>query len=124
MTRCSQEREERPEFFAGFIDRWETRPKASVIRRAVEIAEHFGAVIDHGPIEPSIDIKASALSNPMRTMSAFEYLRRSELIEVRQTPIGHQVSLTLPSCNKAGQLNYEKRGFQVSRMPPTWHLSL
>ncbi|RSL61030.1 hypothetical protein CEP54_006442 [Fusarium duplospermum] len=84
MARCSAEREERPEFFAGFMDRWETRPKASVIRRAVKIAEHFGAVIDHGPIEPSMDIKASSLSNPMRTMSAFEYLRRSELIELQE----------------------------------------
>jgi hypothetical protein len=36
-----------------------------------------------------MDVKASALSNPMRTMSAFEYLRRSEMIEVRQPPIGY-----------------------------------
>lgn len=83
MARCSVQRDKRPDFFVGFLDRWETRPKASVIRRAAKIAEHFGAVFEHGPIDSAMGFKSSPYESGGKTLSAFEFLRRSEMIEVR-----------------------------------------
>ncbi|KAF4946020.1 hypothetical protein FGADI_11524 [Fusarium gaditjirri] len=84
MARCSAQRDKRPDFFVGFLDRWETRPKASVIRRAAKIAEHFGAVMEHGPIDPVMGVKASSYESAKKTMSAFEYLRRSDMVELQK----------------------------------------
>lgn len=81
MGRCHMEREERPDFFIGFLDRWETPPHPAVVRRAVRLAEHFGAVIEHGPIDAKMNLKAPILS-ATQTLSGFEYLRRSETIQV------------------------------------------
>ncbi|CAI6086454.1 unnamed protein product [Clonostachys chloroleuca] len=83
MSRCSTQRETRPDFFVGFMDLWEKRPHPSIIRRSVKLAEHFGAVMEHGPIDPSINhggrIRAAAT-----TLSGFEYLRRGPLIDLQK----------------------------------------
>ncbi|KAF5664992.1 glycosyl transferase [Fusarium heterosporum] len=83
MARCREQRDKRPEFFIGFLDRWETRPKPSVVRRAAKVAQHFDAVMEHGPIDSNMGGKASILQSANKSISAFEYLRRSEMIEVR-----------------------------------------
>lgn len=90
MARCSVQRDKRPEFFVGFLDLWESRPKPSVVRRAAKIAQHFDAVMEHGPIDGA---NASSLVSSSKTMSAFEYLRRSEMIEVSDNTNPRYISL-------------------------------
>jgi len=80
MARCSVQRDKRPDFFVGFLDRWATRPKPSVVRRAAKVAQHFDAVMEHGS---SIDAKAYPLESAAKALSGFEYLRRAEMVEVR-----------------------------------------
>lgn len=92
MARCTLQRDKRPDFFVGFLDRWETQPMPSVVRRAAKIAQHFDAVIEHGPIDPTATGKASSLVSASKTMSAFEYLRRAEMAEV----ISRSFQLTEP----------------------------
>jgi len=85
LSRAAREREERPEFFLGFLDRWDSRPHASIIRRAGKLAQHFGAVLEHGPLDPS---SLGGQKCPLATtsVSGFEYLRRSETTEVSNLP--------------------------------------
>ncbi|KAM0325924.1 hypothetical protein ACHAQA_007229 [Verticillium albo-atrum] len=82
MARCNGEREERPEFFVAFLDQWDVRPHPSVVKRAVKIAEHFGAVIEHGPSESAFGASPVAAS-ASRTIGGFEYLRRAEIIQLQ-----------------------------------------
>jgi hypothetical protein len=82
MERCRVQRDKRPSFFVGFSDVWEIRPKASVVRRAAKIAEHFGAVMEHGPAHPAMDVQDGGFQSPSKTISAFEYLRLPEMVEV------------------------------------------
>lgn len=82
MARCMKIREDTPDFFIGFLELWEQRPHPSVIRRAVKLAEHFGAIIEHGPSNPALEI-ANPVKEATSTLSGFEYLRRSESTEVR-----------------------------------------
>ncbi|SPJ88071.1 uncharacterized protein FTOL_12540 [Fusarium torulosum] len=84
MARCTLQRDKRPDFFVGFLDRWETQPMPSVVRRAAKIAQHFDAVIEHGPIDPTASGKASSLESASKTMSAFEYLRHAEMVELQK----------------------------------------
>ena len=79
MAHCSVQRDKRPDFFVGFLDRWVTRPKPSVVRRAAKVAQHFDAVMEHGS---AMNPKAYPLESATKTLSAFEYLRRAEMIEV------------------------------------------
>jgi hypothetical protein len=81
MVRCAEERIERPEFFVGFHDVWETRPRAAVVRRASKIAQHFGAVLEFEPSRLSGPVQMNTAKLPV-SMSGFEYLRRSETCEV------------------------------------------
>lgn len=81
MAWCAQEREVRPEFFIGFLELWEQRPHPSVVRRGVKLAEHFGAIIEHGPARPEV-VLPSAIKGASQTLSGFEYLRRAPIIEV------------------------------------------
>jgi hypothetical protein len=85
MAICGKERETRPEYFVGFLDLWDTRPHPSVIRRAVKLAEHFGAVVEHGPAN-SLVVVGGPTKSAAQTLSGFEYLRRTELTEVSQDP--------------------------------------
>ena len=119
MARCSKEREKRPEFFVGFSDRWETRPKPSVVCRAVMVAEHFGAVMEHGPVHLMSELRSNVMS-ARQTLSGFQLLRRSEIIEVwfplQQVKPG--LKLTEFSFNNRGSLKSAKSGFHLSRMLP------
>lgn len=81
MAHASEQRQERPEFFVGFLDLWVNRPHPAVIRRAVKLAEHFGAIIEHGPANPSVEL-ANTVKSAAQTLSGFEYLRRTAVIEV------------------------------------------
>ncbi|KAH6670982.1 glycosyl transferase [Plectosphaerella plurivora] len=83
MTRCTKEREERAEFFVGFLDQWNVRPHPSVVKRAVKLAEHFGAVFEHGPIDALRGLN-TVHANASRTIGAFEYLRRAEVVDMQQ----------------------------------------
>lgn len=82
MARCSKEREDRPEFLIGFLELWEQRPHPSVVRRGVKLAEHFGAIIEHGPACTAGEGLPSAVKDASQTLSGFEYLRRAPVIEV------------------------------------------
>ncbi|KAM0270259.1 hypothetical protein ACHAQH_009489 [Verticillium albo-atrum] len=82
MARCNGEREERPEFFVAFLDQWDVRPHPSVVKRAVKIAEHFGAVIEHGPSESAFGA-SPVVASASRTIGGFEYLRRAEIIQLQ-----------------------------------------
>lgn len=81
MAKCSKEREDRPDFFVGFLDLWDTRPHPSIVRRAVKLAEHFGAVIEHGPLDPHVNF-GGPIRSATQTLSGFEFLRRAALTEV------------------------------------------
>lgn len=116
MARCTLQRDKRPDFFVGFLDRWETQPMPSVVRRAAKIAQHFDAVIEHGPIAPTASGKASSLESASKTMSAFEYLRRAEMVEVRSRLSQlTELLLTFNSCRNVGHLENAR---YVSRMVP------
>ncbi|KAH8683480.1 hypothetical protein BGZ61DRAFT_590307 [Ilyonectria robusta] len=84
IGRAHKEREERPDFFIGFLDRWARRPHPATIRRAVKLAEHFGAVIEHGPVDPNYMLKVP-ITSATQTLSGFEYLRRAETIELQKS---------------------------------------
>ncbi|KJZ79799.1 hypothetical protein HIM_00513 [Hirsutella minnesotensis 3608] len=78
MARCIKERETRPEFFIGFLELWNQRPHPSIIRRAVKLAEHFGASIAHACTASAFDDQVHHIEAE-RTLSAFEYLKRPDL---------------------------------------------
>ncbi|KAJ0136340.1 Uncharacterized protein HZ326_20640 [Fusarium oxysporum f. sp. albedinis] len=84
VARVSTEREQRVDFFLGFLDKWDRKPRPSVVRRAAKLAEHFGAVIEHGPKDANVLLKATNMC-ATRTLSGFEYLRRSETIELQKS---------------------------------------
>lgn len=88
MARCSKEREGRPELFVGFLELWNDRPDPAVVRRSVKLAEHFGAVVEHGPVRTGGNGMATpdmAVKSASQTLSGFEYLRRSALIELQKS---------------------------------------
>ncbi|KAG8411014.1 hypothetical protein J3459_016736 [Metarhizium acridum] len=84
MVRCATERSQKPGFFIGFSELWETRPHPSVIRRAVKLAEHFGAVVEHGFADPSMKLERPP-RDATYTLSAFEYLRRGDVTEIQKS---------------------------------------
>ena len=81
MSWCNKQRQSRSEFFIGFLDLWEDRPHPAIIRRAVKLAEHFGAIMEHGPVNAGMPLGAT-IRSASQTISGFEYLRRVELIDV------------------------------------------
>ncbi|KAH6896747.1 hypothetical protein B0T10DRAFT_506131 [Thelonectria olida] len=94
VSRCHREREERPNFFIGFLDRWEKQPHPATIRRAVKLAEHFGAVIEHGPLDPSL--AKEPVTSATQTLSGFEYLRRSEIIQLQKSWVSEARKVWIP----------------------------
>lgn len=82
MARCSKEREQRPEFFVGFLELWAQRPHPAVVRRSVKLAEHFGAVVEHAPAKPGTIPDNTLIKSASQTLSGFEFLRRGAQIEV------------------------------------------
>lgn len=79
MANCARERQNRPEFFVGFLDQWDTRPHPAVIRRAIKIAEHYGAVFEHRPRH------LGSAPTSSRTIGGFEYLRRPEIVDLQRS---------------------------------------
>lgn len=94
MARCSKEREDRPDFFIGYLDLWEKRPHPAVVRRSVKLAEHFGAVVEHGPVNPEA-VLGGNIRSATQTLSGFEFLRRGAIIEVRDTYIFKRFTLLI-----------------------------
>lgn len=76
MSRCAEVRVERPTFFLGFHDLWETRPTAAVVRRAFKLAEFFGATLTHGPFGQQRHTKFPI------SMSGFDYLKGNQIVDV------------------------------------------
>lgn len=76
MSRCAEVRVERPTFFLGFHDLWETRPTAAVVRRAFKLAEFFGATLTHGPLGQQRHTKFPI------SMSGFDYLKGNQIVDV------------------------------------------
>lgn len=89
MTKCAEERQQRPHFFVGFYDLWDTRPSAAVVRRANKIADHFGAILEHGPKIHAMRETTNLKPLP-NSMSGFEYLRRSETSELQKSWINRK----------------------------------
>ncbi|KAH7134435.1 hypothetical protein EDB81DRAFT_903410 [Dactylonectria macrodidyma] len=96
MARCYKEREDRLDFFIGFITRWETRPHPATVRRAVKLAEHFGGIFTHSPLDPDMDAKVE-IPDPDETLSGFEYIRRSETIELQKAWVTESRPVSVPN---------------------------
>jgi hypothetical protein len=79
MGRCAQERLLRPAFFVKFLDLWSVQPTAAVVRRAHKLAEYFGASFEHGAVARE---RLAAYVKYPTSLSAFDYLKRSEVVEV------------------------------------------
>lgn len=107
MGRCGKEREMRPEFFIGFLELWHHRPHPSVIRRAVKLAEHFGAVVEQRPVNPKMKTEASS-TDASRTLSGFEYLRRENVTEVSLNELFPRTRANFPTVAKTLAIGLEK----------------
>lgn len=84
MGRCNEARIERPSFFIGFLDFWNTPPSASVARRAFKLAEYYGAALFHGPKSSSGSGGRLSQACPM-SLSGFDFLKRSEMVELQKS---------------------------------------
>lgn len=84
MDKVADQRMERPNFFLGFYDRWHVRPSAAVIRRAVKLADHFSAVLEHGRVLGALEDNGIPVKLPV-SLSAFEYLRKPETAELQSS---------------------------------------
>lgn len=82
-SKCAEERETRPDFFVGFLELWRQRPHPSIIRRAVKLADHFGAVVEHACSDPALGLDVCSVP-ANRTLSAFEYLKRPDVTKVSE----------------------------------------
>lgn len=84
ISTCTKERESRPDFFVGFMDLWDERPTAAVVKRAEKLAKHFGAVFTHRPREP-MQLGDMNPPVPAVTINGFEHLRRWEITETHKS---------------------------------------
>lgn len=84
MMRCAGRREESGSFFVGFLDVWDKQPSPAVVRRGFKLAEHFGAVLNHGPSNEAYAQGVAITELPM-SLSAFEFLRRGEISELQKS---------------------------------------
>jgi hypothetical protein len=82
MGRCADERVIRPAFLVKFLDLWSVQPTAAVVRRAHKLAEYFGASLEHGA--RSEQRWAEHVKFPI-SLSAFDYLKRSDVVEVSRS---------------------------------------
>ncbi|SPO01406.1 uncharacterized protein DNG_04082 [Cephalotrichum gorgonifer] len=81
VTKCAKERERRPGFFFGFLDLWDERPSAAVVKRAEKVAKHFGAVFSHRSAR-AICAGEPSPPAPWATIGGFEQLRRPETTDI------------------------------------------
>lgn len=84
MDKVADQRMERPNFFVGFYDRWHVRPSAAVVRRSVKLADHYAAVLEHGQVMSPLETDGVPAKQPV-SLSAFEYLRKSETAELQSS---------------------------------------
>jgi hypothetical protein len=84
MGRCAKERLLRPTFLVKFLDLWSVQPTAAVARRAHKLAEYFGASFEHGAVAHQ---GWAARAKCPTSLSAFDYLKRSEVVEVSRARI-------------------------------------
>lgn len=82
MDKAADQRLERPNFFVAFLDRWYKRPSAAVVRRSQKLADHFAAAFEHNHVRPPTDGPSAYAKLPL-SLSAFEYLRKSETAELQ-----------------------------------------
>jgi hypothetical protein len=87
MGKCAGKRNDRPAFFAGFYDLWHTQPSASVVRRAFKLAEFYGATLEHAPLADAYGMNNRRRKLPP-SLGAFDYLKRSETVEVCIIQVG------------------------------------
>lgn len=83
MSKCADQRLERPNFFIGFYDRWHVRPSAAVVRRSVKLAAHFAAAFEHNELVSTVEPHTP--TRQPASLSAFEYLRKSETAELQSS---------------------------------------
>jgi hypothetical protein len=81
LARCASERQNRPTFFTGFLDLWSEKPKSAVIRRSNKIARFNDAILYSGPESESL--RHAAGHTNQESSSAFDWLKREEIIQVR-----------------------------------------
>ncbi|KAK7420518.1 hypothetical protein QQX98_002716 [Neonectria punicea] len=96
LSRCFEQREQRSSFFIGFLDQWEKQPHPATIRRAVKLAEHFSSVLEHGPLDPHMKLDATLVEGS-ETLSGFEYLRRSETIQLQKSWVSEARKVWVPN---------------------------
>ncbi|KAE9969605.1 hypothetical protein EG328_006786 [Venturia inaequalis] len=89
MSRCAEVRVERPTFFLGFHDLWETRPSAAVVRRAFKLAEFFGATLTHGPFGQQ------RLTKFPISMSGFDYLKGNQIVDLQKAWVNESSQVQL-----------------------------
>lgn len=84
MAKSAEQRLERPNFFVGFYDRWHVRPSAAVVRRALKLGAHFAAAFEHDEFASPTEANGVPTKQPT-SLSAFEYLRKSETAELQSS---------------------------------------
>ncbi|QDS72759.1 hypothetical protein FKW77_004222 [Venturia effusa] len=102
MSRCADVRVERPTFFLGFHDLWETRPTAAVVRRAFKLAEFFGATLTHGPFGQQRHTKFPI------SMSGFDYLKGNDIVDLQKAWVNESSPV---------QINEDSFSSNVARLP-------
>lgn len=99
VARAAGQRDGKPEYFLGFLELWEEQPHPAVIRRAIKLAEHFGAHLEHGPA--SAIVASERVAPAATTLSAFEYLKRSEISKLQScwTSASRKVKISSETSN-------------------------
>ncbi|KAJ6262524.1 hypothetical protein Dda_3335 [Drechslerella dactyloides] len=82
LGRCARQRETRPQFFIGFHDGWQIRPRAATVRRAFKLAKFFGATLQVTPASSQSQIDEFYPAE--RCLSGFEWLKRDDVIQLHK----------------------------------------
>lgn len=87
MARCKRQRNTRPGFFVGFLELWDVRPSAAVLRRAYKLSDFFGAAIEARPIGRSPNHKTTKET----CLTGYDWLKKSEVVWLQKTWMEHSV---------------------------------
>ena len=81
IARCKRQRKERPGFFIGFLEIWDKRPSAAVLRRAYKLADFFGAVV-----EARHRVRDQQTEPPRGIcLSGFDWLKKAAIVQLQQS---------------------------------------
>lgn len=80
LARCTAQRESRPNFFVGFLDLWNVKPSAAVVRRSTKLTSFNGAVLHCGPAQRGPGLHGLQITR--NCSSAFDWLKREDIIQV------------------------------------------